>query len=298
MLTITKKILFVLSVGVLFTSCKLNTETDTDTKNKENDATIQKYLTDNKLSYKSTVDGMYYNILGQGTRSPLAKDLVTLHYTRSILNGAKIDSSSIILNRPGRYVFGLTYDMFNYAINYMKEGESGTFILPSRLAFGSNSVVNVPYAVIKIDIKLLKVRNEEEQIEDFIADKKYDVSKIEKTSSGLRFIKTKSNPTGDAPKSTQTVKVAFTGRLLYDYYTVNTDGSKIWDSKFDAGDFELTLGTKGAIVGFEEGINKLKVGEKAIIIFPSFVGYGASGSGKYIPPYSPLYFEIELVGFK
>ncbi len=297
MLTITKKILVIFSLGVLMSSCKLNTETDANTKDKENDTEIQKYITDNKLSYKSTVDGMYYNILGQGTRSPVAKDLVTLHYTRSILNGAKIDSSSIILNRPGRYVFGLTYDMFNYSINYMKEGESGTFILPSRLAFGGNSVLNVPYAVIKIDIKLLKVRNEEEQIEDFIADKKYDVSKIEKTSSGLRFIKTKSNPTGDAPKSTQTVKVAYTGRLLYDYYTVNTDGSKIWDSKFDAGDIEVPLGTKTVIAGFEEGINKLKVGEKAILIFPSFVGYGANGIGK-IPPYAPLYYEIELVGFK
>jgi FKBP-type peptidyl-prolyl cis-trans isomerase len=297
MLTITKKILFILSVGVLFTSCKLNTETEADKKNRENDADIQRYIADNKLSYKSTVDGMYYTTIGQGTRTPVAKELLTIHYLISTLTGLKLDSTSTILNRPYNYVFGVN-NIFSYPVSLMKEGERGTFLIPSRLAFGSQVVGSLPaYSNLKVDVKLVKVRTEEEQIEDFIALKKYDVSKIEKTSSGLRFIKTKSNPTGDTPKSTQTVKVTYTGRLLYDFLKSNTDGTKIWDSKFDEGDFELTLGTKGTVDGFEEGVKKLKTGEKAIIIFPSFVGYGADVKTN-IPPYSPLYFEIELVGFK
>jgi FKBP-type peptidyl-prolyl cis-trans isomerase len=297
MLTITKKIVFILSLGVLMSSCKLNTETDANTKDKENDAEIQKYITDNKLSYKSTVDGMYYNILGQGTRSPVAKDLLTIHYLISTLTGLKLDSTSTILNRPYNYVNGVN-NIFGYPVSFMKEGERGTFLIPSRLAFGAQVVGSLPaYTNLKVDVKLLKVRNEEEQIEDFIALKKYDPKTIEKTASGLRFIKTKSNPTGDVPKSTQNVKVAFTGRLLYDFLKSNTDGTKVFDSKFDAGDFEFTLGTRGSVAGFEEGVLKLKVGEKAIIIFPSFVGYGANPQPN-IPAYSPLYFEIELVGLK
>ena len=298
MLTITKKILFVLSVGILFTSCKLNTETEADTKNKENDADIQKYITNNKLSYKSTADGMYYTILGQGTRLPVAKDLVTIHYLISTLTGLKLDSSSTILNRPYNYVYSVNGSVFNYPVSLMNEGERGTFLIPSRLAFGDQTVGSLPpYSNLKVDVKILKVRNEEEQIEDFIALKKYDPKTVEKTSSGLRFIKTKSNPTGDEPKSTQTVKVAYTGRLLYDFLKSNTDGTKVFDSKFDAGDIEIPLGTRYVVAGFEEGIKKLKVGEKAIIIFPSFVGYGANPQLN-IPAYSPLYFEIELVGFK
>ena len=51
----------------------------------------------------------------------------------------------------------------------------------------------------------------------------------------------------------------------------------------------------GVIAGFDEGIMKMRVGEKAALIIPSKIGYGTNGSGT-IPPNSPLYFEVEVVG--
>jgi FKBP-type peptidyl-prolyl cis-trans isomerase len=48
------------------------------------------------------------------------------------------------------------------------------------------------------------------------------------------------------------------------------------------------------IKGFEEAVLKLKLNEKAKIILPSSLAYGANGNTT-IPGYSPLYFEIEVV---
>ena len=49
------------------------------------------------------------------------------------------------------------------------------------------------------------------------------------------------------------------------------------------------------IAGFEEGVLKMRVGEKAALILPSKIAYGVNGNST-IPPYSPLYFEVEIVG--
>ena len=72
------------------------------------------------------------------------------------------------------------------------------------------------------------------------------------------------------------------------------NGSK-FDSSIDRGQpFEFTLGG-GVIKGWEEGISMMKVGGKARLIIPSWLGYGAKGSGDKIPPYSTLVFDVELL---
>jgi FKBP-type peptidyl-prolyl cis-trans isomerase len=54
-------------------------------------------------------------------------------------------------------------------------------------------------------------------------------------------------------------------------------------------------GTGNLIPGFEEGILKMRVGEKAALVLPSKIAYGTNGNST-IPPNSPLYFEVEVVG--
>ena len=49
------------------------------------------------------------------------------------------------------------------------------------------------------------------------------------------------------------------------------------------------------ISGFKEGLQQLKVGDKAILYIPSHLGYGAQAQGDVIPANSDLIFEIELV---
>jgi FKBP-type peptidyl-prolyl cis-trans isomerase len=121
---------------------------------------------------------------------------------------------------------------------------------------------------------------EDQQIDQYITSKNIEIT--EKTYSGLRFILTLANPEGAVLKTGQNVAVKYSGRLLS-------------DKNFDAGSFDFTLGAGQVVGGFDEGIAKLKVGEKGTIIFPSTIGYGSRGAGRDIPGNSPLIFDIEIL---
>ncbi len=121
---------------------------------------------------------------------------------------------------------------------------------------------------------------EDEQIESYIKSKNLTIT--EKTASGLRFILTSPNAAGAKLSTGQTVSVKYAGRLLN-------------DKQFDAGTFSFRLGVGQVVGGFDEGIAKLKVGEKGTIIFPSSLGYGSAGAGRDIPGNSPLVFDIEIL---
>lgn len=122
--------------------------------------------------------------------------------------------------------------------------------------------------------------SEEVQIENYVLK---NALKIDfKSNSGLRFILNQVAKDGMPLKQGQSVKVKYSGRLLN-------------DKQFDAGSFNFILGVGQVITGFDEGIAKLKVGEKGTLIFPSSIGYGAAGAGSDIPPNSPLIFEIEVL---
>jgi len=47
--------------------------------------------------------------------------------------------------------------------------------------------------------------------------------------------------------------------------------------------------------GFSFALSRMHAGEKGAAVFYSGLGYGSSGAGSYIPEYSPLRFDIELV---
>jgi FKBP-type peptidyl-prolyl cis-trans isomerase len=124
---------------------------------------------------------------------------------------------------------------------------------------------------------------EEEQINNYITEKKLVVT--ETTSSGLRFILTTANASGAVLKTGQNVTVKYAGKLLS-------------GKQFDAGTFDFVLGSGRVIKGFDEGIAKLKVGEKGTLIFPSTLGYGLQGAGGDIPGSTPLLFDIEVISAK
>ncbi len=53
----------------------------------------------------------------------------------------------------------------------------------------------------------------------------------------------------------------------------------------------VTVGGTQTVPGFQMGIEKMRLGEKAVIVFPSALGYGVNGNSS-IPGYTPLSFEI------
>ncbi|MCS6789795.1 MAG: FKBP-type peptidyl-prolyl cis-trans isomerase [Bacteroidia bacterium] len=112
-----------------------------------------------------------------------------------------------------------------------------------------------------------------------------DSARIERLPSGLGlYVHERGN--GNLPKPGQ--------RVVVHYHGILTDGRK-FDSSYDRGvPFDFMLGQGQVIRGWDEGIAKLPVGTKAVLIVPPELGYGDRDMGA-IPPNSTLIFYVELL---
>jgi FKBP-type peptidyl-prolyl cis-trans isomerase len=254
----------------------------------KNDADLATYVSQSLPAAKKTSTGLYYVITtaNPAGRAPVAKDVVAFNYVLSTLAGVVLDTLYKAPKTPsyGGVGIGGLLTGLDEGLLLIREGEKATFLMPSYLAFGSNSYTQLPaYSNVRFDVQLVRTRTEDELIAAYITANKLTIS--ETTSTGLRFIKTKDNPTGALPITGQTAGLNYSGKLLWS------------DTPFDKGVFSLTLGTTSVIKGFEEAVRKLREGEKATVIMPSSLGYGVKGSGG-IPSSAPLAFDIEVVSVK
>ncbi|MGB5274249.1 MAG: peptidylprolyl isomerase [Flavobacteriaceae bacterium] len=112
-------------------------------------------------------------------------------------------------------------------------------------------------------------------------------SGFDETPSGLRYkIIQKGN--GAKAEKGQEVSVHYEGSLL---------SGQVFDSSYKRKqpiDFQLGVGQ--VIPGWDEGIELLKVGDKARFVIPSDLAYGSAGAGGVIPPNATLIFDVELMG--
>lgn len=116
--------------------------------------------------------------------------------------------------------------------------------------------------------------------------------------------------------SDTTIYINYTGRLLNgqvfdttiediakdnNIYSASREYEPVqinWSNKAENEDFTgISMGSdeSGIIKGFALTLWQMRAMEKGIGVFYSTLGYEASGSGKAIPPFSPLMFEIEIV---
>lgn len=69
-----------------------------------------------------------------------------------------------------------------------------------------------------------------------------------------------------------------------------------FDSSLDRGEpFSFQIGVGQVIRGWDVGVMKMSLGEKAILKIPAEMGYGERGAGGAIPPGADLVFEVELL---
>ncbi|EPQ67407.1 Bgt-4035 [Blumeria graminis f. sp. tritici] len=97
---------------------------------------------------------------------------------------------------------------------------------------------------------------------------------------------------GVSPKPGDTVTMEYTG-FLKDTGCPDNKG-KQFDSSVGRGDFEVVIGRKCVIKGWDEAIPTMKVGEKATLDISSDYAYGKNGFGNIIPSNASLIFDVEL----
>ena len=107
---------------------------------------------------------------------------------------------------------------------------------------------------------------------------------VKTTESGLQFKSVKPGE-GKQPGPTSTVTVHYAGALI--------DGTE-FDSSIGRGE-PISFPLNRVIPGWTEGLQLMREGEKAQLVIPQDLGYGSSGSGRTIPPYQTLVFQVELI---
>lgn len=123
---------------------------------------ILKYLRRNNIHAESTSSGIYYFVedQGSGTTHPNNTSLITAHYECRNLDGTVLDSS-IERGEPFQFKLEQVITGWQEAIQLMKKGDKGIFIIPSGLAYGPNGTgANIgPNTVLTFYIELIDFIN-------------------------------------------------------------------------------------------------------------------------------------------
>jgi FKBP-type peptidyl-prolyl cis-trans isomerase len=110
-------------------------------------------------------------------------------------------------------------------------------------------------------------------------------AEVQTTKTGLQFRKISGTGAGKKPTAKSRVTVHYTGALI---------NGKVFDSSVKRGE-PITFGLNQVIPGWTEGLQLMAEGDKAEIVIPQELGYGARGAPGAIPPYQTLVFEVELI---
>ena len=234
-----------------------------------------------------TNTGLQYKdiVVGKGD-SPEAGDRVVVHYTGTLEDGTKFDSSKD-RGQPFEFAIGVGQVIKGWDEGVMSMKPSGNRILtiPADLAYGDRGAGKIipPGATLVFDVELIEFKKK------FIDTDFSLPGKEILTESGLRMIEHIVG-NGDSPNSGQTVFVHYTGLLA--------DGTK-FDSSHDRGQpFRFNIGQGKVIKGWDEAILDMNIGSKRTLIIPPELGYGERGAGGVIPPNATLIFEVELIDIK
>jgi len=127
-------------------------------------STLAKYIADNEITVEPTASGMYFisTLDGEGEQA-VAGNKVKVHYTGTLLDGTKFDSS-VDRDAPFEFVLGQGQVIkgWDEGIAMLKVGGKATLILPSSLAYGERSAGAIikPFSPLKFDVELLEIIKE------------------------------------------------------------------------------------------------------------------------------------------
>jgi FKBP-type peptidyl-prolyl cis-trans isomerase len=121
---------------------------------------MKKYLAEKKITTAPTSSGLVYveKVKGTGARAVAGKK-VKVHYTGTLLNGTKFDSSRD-RNTPFEFVLGQGQVIkgWDEGIAMMNVGGKATLVIPSAIAYGERDMGQIPpYSTLVFDVELLEV---------------------------------------------------------------------------------------------------------------------------------------------
>lgn len=121
---------------------------------------IKEYLAKNGITQAPTASGLIivHKTKGNGVK-PTKGQKVTVHYTGTLMDGTKFDSS---VDRGDPFVFSLGQQQviagWDEGVAEIEVGGSATLIIPSSIAYGPRGTGPIgPYSPLVFEVQLLKV---------------------------------------------------------------------------------------------------------------------------------------------
>lgn len=268
----------------------------------------------NSDGYKTDASGMKYKYFNSDDQKlqPVQGDILLLNMCYKTENDSVLFDTKELNGQPFRMKVksptknGGTIDDAFYM---MHVGDSAQFIVDAERFFLETKSTTVPDFIkpgskLIFNIKLKEIfsykKYAEEQRKSQVMNAETERAILESylknanitvkpTKSGLYFIEEKKSAKGITPKDGQKVVVHYTGTFI---------SGEVFDSSLERGEpFEFEIGDNQVIPGLEEGVCRMRVGEKATLIIPSDLAYGKE-QYQMIPPFSTLIFELELLNIK
>jgi FKBP-type peptidyl-prolyl cis-trans isomerase len=142
---------------------------------------------------------------------------------------------------------------------------------------------NYAAPLLKVNKKLIE--KEQRDIDNWL--KRHQIN-AEKTGTGLHIAYLKKG-NGNIAQLGQYATINYKLSLL--------DGTLCYDSK-NSGPETFLIGQDHVESGLHEGIQKMHVGDRCIIVMPPHLAHGLLGDDKKIPPLSCIVYEVELLQIK
>ncbi len=127
----------------------------------KNKAEGEAFLADNKkkAGVQTTASGLQYQVVVQGKGDkPALTDTVKVHYTGTLLDGTKFDSSHD-RGQPAQFALNGVIPGWTEALQLMPVGSKYTLWIPSELAYGDRGTPGPigPNATLKFEVELLEI---------------------------------------------------------------------------------------------------------------------------------------------
>lgn len=260
------------------------------------------YIEENGITVTPTESGIYIIPIENGKgRCPVKGEKVEVDYDVYTLNGDLVGSSSRY-DEVFTFVLGDGYAIpgWEEVVPMMHLGDKVRAIIPFDMAYGEHSVFGMPpFTNLVYDIKLNKIYTVEEQkamareeldrlkanseaaLERYVKENGFE----KRTASGLYYKFGKEN-NGRVPVMGSVVSMKFDARVL--------DGPELGSSEQLGGSYEFTFGETQVLPGFKEGVGMMTVGDKATLVLPYYLAYGAGPSGN-VPAFGNVIFDVEIL---